>query len=258
MGTTCLRTAPFPAKGKVPGSTAMVKSDTLFDRSHLTDAIVSVFWNYCLMSTQLSVSLFFGLRQVLIAALGGYVRKQRIGKGADGHGLEDHPARAGDHGVKESFPAEEDILGPLDRSHVNGAGGVHHGQVARVHHDLLVRAQIVLHAGAIDLQKGHTPARELLHNEALAAEKAHHPPLLEEDGQLHPQLRAQKARLLDHDGPVRGDLHRPDGAGKAGGKGDHPLALGGVDILKDALPGKEPSDSRADAAAAGGLHVHVG
>ena len=125
------------------------------------------------------------------SALGGQHRGDSPGKGAHGHGLEKDAARPGDYGVEEALAAEEDIFNPLDALNVNGAGGVHHGQVARVNHHLLARGQGILHAVAVDLQKGHAPARQLLHNEALAAEKARSHLLLEEHRQLHPLLRGQ-------------------------------------------------------------------
>ena len=181
------------------------------------------------------------------------------GHAADRHGLEDDAAGAGDHRVEEALAAEEGVLYPLHGLNVDGAGGIHHGQVAGVYHHPLPGGELILHGVAVHLQEGHARAGELLHDEALAAEEAGPCLLLEEDRHLHPLLRGQKAGLLDHDGPVGGDLHRPDGAGEAGGKSDHAgAALGGVDVLEEGLAGEHPAEGLAQAAAGVGAHLHVG
>ena len=168
-------------------------------------------------------------------------------------------ARPGNHGVEHPLPAEEDILHALDGLDINGAGLVHHGQVPGIHDQLLARGQVVLHGGAVNLQERDSPAGELLHNEALAAEEARPQLLLEEHGQLHPLLRSQEGGLLAHNGLPRPDLHRPDVPGEAGRKSDHARpALGGVEVLEHSFPGEHPAEGLAQAAPGGGLHLHIG
>src|SRR5699024_10066235 len=100
---------------------------------------------------------------------------------------------------------------------------------------------------------------ETLHDEALAAEESGAQLLLEEHRQLHGGLRRQEAALLENDFPARGDGEGADTAGEAGGKGNHAgAALGGVAVLEQSLAGKHPAQCVAQAAAGGGLRVHVG
>ena len=173
------------------------------------------------------------------------------------HGLQGHLSGASDHGVKDALSAKEHVLDPLDGLDIDGAGGVHHGQVARVHHDLLPWGQLVLHGIPVDFHKGGAAARELLHHKALAAEEAGTQLFLEKDGQFHALLRGQKGAFLQDNGLVRDDLDGADGAGEAGGEGNHSRpALGGIDVLKDGITRKHAPEGLAQAAGRS-LHVHI-
>lgn len=181
-----------------------------------------------------------------------------VGEAGQRHGLQRDAPRTGDYGVKNALAAEEHVLRALYHLHVDGAGGFRHGKVAGIHNDLLAGLEIVLHGVTVDLDKSDAAAGELLHDEALAAEKAHHALALEEDGKLHALLRRQKGGLLADDGLIGGDLHGADGAGEAGGKGDQAgAAPGGIDVLENIFAGEHAAKGLAKAAG-GGLHVHVG
>ena len=80
---------------------------------------------------------------------------------------------------------------------------------------------------------------------------------LEKNGQFHALLRGQKGAFLQDNGLVRGDLDSADGAGEAGGEGNHSRpALGGIDVLKDGIARKHAPESLAQAAGRS-LHVHI-
>ena len=64
-------------------------------------------------------------------------RGQRLRDLGDRHGLQRDFARAGDHGVEQTFAAEHDVLHALDGDDVDGAGGAHVSDVAGVRDELL-------------------------------------------------------------------------------------------------------------------------
>lgn len=69
--------------------------------------------------------------------------------------------RTGDDGVEKTLAAEEDVLRAADGLHIDLARGVHHGEIAGVHNDLLSRRERILDRRAVDLQKRHAVAGEL-------------------------------------------------------------------------------------------------
>ena len=109
--------------------------------------------------------------------------------------------------MEEAFAAEEDVLCALDGLHINGAGGVCHGQVAGVHDDLLAGLEIVFHGMTVDLDEGDAAAGDLLHDETLAAEEAGHAALLEEGQDLSYQyeITDQDGRVWKTEDPYRFD-----------------------------------------------------
>ena len=80
-------------------------------------------------------------------------------------------ARSGDNGVEDSLTAEHHVLEPRDCLDIHGAGGIHGRQISGIHHQGLTGVQVVFHDMPVELGEGNPPAGELLHDEALAAEK---------------------------------------------------------------------------------------
>ena len=118
-------------------------------------------------------------------------------------------------------------------------GGIHIGQVAGIYNQCFPGGQGIFLTVAVNFQKGHAAAGELLHDKALAAKEARAQLPLEEGGQLHALLRRQKGAFLGDNGPLGRDLHSADFAGEAGGKGHHTgAAPGGVEVLKMRSPEK--------------------
>lgn len=152
---------------------------------------------------------------------GGDIGTDGVGHIIDGHGLQPHPAGAGEDGVEEALAAEEDVLGALHLLDVHVDTWLEAGHIARIHHDALTGLELVFHQIAVDLHEGSAVAGKSLHDEALTAEKAGTESLVEMDGQLYAGLCRQEGALLDDHLLTGGNVQHLDLAGEAGGECDH-------------------------------------
>ena len=115
------------------------------------------------------------------------------------HALQNHPARAGERGEKQSFAAEN-----------SGANAAHHldvviharlkrHQVTSLDLQRFARREIVIHMIAARMNEHQTWPNQLLQNEAFATQQARAQALHHGDIERHGALRKQEAIALHHD-----------------------------------------------------------
>ena len=178
---------------------------------------------------------------------------------ADRHGLQIDAARSGDDGVENALAAEEHVFDARNAFDLHGAARVHGGEIAGVDDNGLTGLQVVFLHMAVKFAEDRACAGELLENEALAAEEARAELLLEEDRELDAGLAREEPALLHDQFSAGGDLKGTDIAREARSKSDQTrAALGGVAVLEHRLACKHAAEGLANAAARGGLHLHVG
>ena len=78
---------------------------------------------------------------------------QHRGRGADGHALENDPARALHSGVEEAFTAKQHVLKSFDRTDFHGAAFAHGRQITCIDNFAGSRGDVVFMCGTVDFQK---------------------------------------------------------------------------------------------------------
>lgn len=133
-------------------------------------------------------------RSPLIAsvAAGGDVRQDGRRDAADRHGLKPNPSRSRQHGVEQSFAAEQFVLQSwnLTDLHLHARG--ESCDIAGVHHQLLAGLEIISDYITVDFRESDAAAAQPLHDESFATEQARAESFAEMDRQLDAHFRGEE------------------------------------------------------------------
>src|SRR5271163_280953 len=135
--------------------------------------------------------------------------------------------RTGERRQEQAFATEQDVLEATDHLNVEADAGLEHADMAGVDEQPFARREIAFDQFAGEIEPNNSRPRDLLQNEALAAEETGAEPFLPGEFERDRFLRDEEA-LLPADQRLAGlQQRRHDRAGKARREGDMAGTVGG-------------------------------
>ena len=146
-------------------------------------------------------------------------REDARGQSREGQRLQPDRARSANDRKEQALAAEQRGLDLADILDVEGGATGQRHKAAGIDPQQLACLQVATHDGAAGVYEGQAIAFEFLHDEALAAEKAHAELLLKGDAERDAAGGAREAvALADQLAAERAQIHRQDLAGVGGRK----------------------------------------